>query len=73
MSATSYLPLFMLMSMPPIIVVLYISLSLLIAFLGINKKMGFWGIFFFSIIFSPILGLIVLVISGNRKDKRKEA
>ncbi len=69
MSISSYLPIFILTSLPPHIVAIYIGLCLVIAFFGINKKMGFWGILFFSIIFSPVMGLIVLLVSGKRNTK----
>lgn len=47
--------------------VIYVLLSLFIGLLGINKKLGFWGYFFGSLLFSPIIGLILLCASDKRK------
>lgn len=52
--------------MPQIVVLSFIA-SLIIGLLGINKKMGFWGYFFGSLLFTPLIGLILLLVSA-RKD-----
>jgi hypothetical protein len=41
--------------------------SLIVALLGINRKFGFWGYFFFSLIFTPILGILLVLASDPRK------
>jgi len=46
-------------------------LSIIIALLGSNKKMGFWGILFCSLLFSPAVGLIVLITSARKKSPNK--
>ena len=66
------LPLNMIFSYPPIVQIAYFSCCLLLALLGRNRKMGFWGHLFFSILFSPVLGLIVLLVSGKRRSKEKQ-
>ena len=45
----------------------YIVFSLLIAILGTDRKFGFWGYFFCSLLLSPAIGLIVLLASDKRK------
>lgn len=45
----------------------YIVFSLIIAILGTDRKFGFWGYFFCSLLLSPAIGLIVLLASDKRK------
>jgi len=42
--------------------------SLLIALLGINRKMGFWGYFFSSLLLSPLMGILLLLVSDSAKS-----
>ncbi|MBF0452006.1 MAG: hypothetical protein HQK75_14975 [Candidatus Magnetomorum sp.] len=63
------LPLTYIFSLPPAVQMGYFSLSLLIGLLGINRIMGFWGNMFCSVIFSPIVGLLVLLVSSKKKSK----
>ncbi|MCH9697810.1 MAG: hypothetical protein K0U68_06890 [Gammaproteobacteria bacterium] len=49
------------------VVIIYLCVSLLIGLLGIHRKLGFWGYFFGSIIFTPFVGLILLFASDKRK------
>lgn len=46
---------------------IYFFISLLIGILGNNKQMGFWGYFFGSLIFTPLVGIILLIVSKDRK------
>lgn len=39
-------------------------LSLVVAFLGRNRKLGFWGYFFASLLLTPLLGAILVIISA---------
>jgi hypothetical protein len=50
--------------------ILYVGLSLLIAFLGMNRKFGFWGYLFCSLLLTPVVGLIVLLASSRRQPTR---
>ena len=63
----SLLPLTYIFSFPPIIQILYFSLSFIIGISGVNRIMGFWGYFFCSILFSPVIGLMVLLVSSKKK------
>lgn len=47
----------------------YFCAALLIGFLGINRKMGFWGYFFSSLLLTPVMGVLLLLASD---PKRKE-
>jgi len=46
------------------IILLAVLLSLFIGFLGRRKKLGFWGFFFASLMLTPILGLLLLIVAG---------
>ena len=43
-------------------------LSLLIGLVGINSRLGFWGNFFASILLTPIVGLLLVIASGSKKQ-----
>tara|TARA_B100000614_G_scaffold260172_1_gene286423 strand:+ start:1129 stop:1365 length:237 start_codon:yes stop_codon:yes gene_type:complete len=49
-----------------------ILLSAIVALLGINRKFGFWGYFFASILLTPLLGLCLVVASDRRHPKEKK-
>ena len=63
----SLLPLTYIFSFPPTMQIIYFALSLIIGVFGINRIMGFWGYLFCSIIFSPVIGLMVLMVSSKKK------
>ncbi|MFZ5585472.1 MAG: hypothetical protein ACOZHQ_06040 [Thermodesulfobacteriota bacterium] len=46
--------------------IIYVVASLFIAFLGMNRKFGFWGYLFCSLLLTPFVGLIVLLASDRR-------
>ncbi|KPA15496.1 membrane protein [Candidatus Magnetomorum sp. HK-1] len=48
---------------------LYGAICLLIGLLGANRKFGFWGYFFGSILLSPIIGLCLVLASDKRNPK----
>ena len=43
-----------------------IVLSLIVAFMGINRKFGFWGYFFASVLLTPLVGLCLVLGSDKR-------
>jgi hypothetical protein len=43
--------------------------SMLIGFLGRNYRFGFWGYFFASILFTPIIALLMLLAAVPRKPR----
>jgi hypothetical protein len=67
----NFLPLGMIFSFPVNIQLIYFAACFVVAILGINKNMGFWGYLFFSVLFSPLLGLIIVAVSGGKKEKTK--
>jgi len=44
-------------------IIIYLALCALVGLIGKNRKFGFWGYFFASIIFTPIGGLLLIVPS----------
>jgi len=53
------------------LLVFYIGLCALIGLCGSKLRFGFWGYFFFSLIFTPLLGLFVVVGSDRRKPSAR--
>lgn len=49
--------------------VIYVVLSTAIALLGQNRKFGFWGYFFCSLLFTPLLGVLFVLASSPRPEK----
>jgi hypothetical protein len=54
----------------PILLLIWIVGSWLVAMLGRNKRFGFVGNFLVSFIFSPVVGIIVLLASDDRDRGR---
>ena len=46
-----------------------IILSFFIALLGTNRKWGFWGYFFSSMLLTPLIGILLVLASDPRRDK----
>jgi hypothetical protein len=47
--------------------IIYLLLSALIGYLGKDRKFGFWGYFACAVIFTPIIGLIIVLASDRKK------
>jgi hypothetical protein len=50
------------------IYVAYLLACLVVALLGMNRKLGFWGYFFASLLLSPLVGIILVLASDVRKN-----
>lgn len=48
------------------IFIIWISLSIIIGIAGINRKIGGAGAFFLSLLLSPIIGFIVVMVSDKK-------
>jgi hypothetical protein len=48
------------------LLIIELVLSLIIGFLGRHKKFGFWGYFFASLLFTPLVGLLLVLASDPR-------
>lgn len=55
--------------MPPLpLIVLYVALSILIGFLGRGRSIGFTGYFVLSLLISPIIMALVLLVGMPRQS-----
>ena len=50
-------------------VIIYVGLAFLVGMYGINRKFGFWGNFIFSILFTPLIGMILAMGSDPARDE----
>ena len=48
--------------------VLYILICAVFAVIGSDKTIGYWGSFFICLFYTPIVGILVIVISPNKSD-----
>ncbi|MBM4314626.1 MAG: hypothetical protein FJ122_12025 [Deltaproteobacteria bacterium] len=53
--------------------VFYVFFSIIIGLLGTNRKFGFWGYFFYSLLFTPFLGVIILLASDKKVPPKCES
>jgi hypothetical protein len=49
------------------IVLIYLALCFLAGFAGRNRRIGFWGYFFSSVVFTPIVSLSFLYLASPRR------
>lgn len=50
----------------------YIVSSFIVAVVSSNRKLGFWGGFLLSMLLTPLIMILVLNISGTRKQYQKK-
>ena len=48
----------------------WIIFSLVVGFIGTTRKIGFAGAFFASIFLSPLIGLIITLVSKNKEEEK---
>ena len=48
------------------LVAIYLAACLLIGLIGRHRKLGFWGYFFGSVLLSPVMGVLLVAVSGPR-------
>jgi hypothetical protein len=53
--------------MVPQILAAYVILALIVALLGRNKQVGFWGFLVLSLVMTPLLTGFFLIITRDRK------
>ncbi|MEM7585925.1 MAG: hypothetical protein AAF560_21225 [Acidobacteriota bacterium] len=44
-------------------------MAMFVAWMGKNRKFGFWGYFFGSLLLTPLMGLLLVVSSDPIEDK----
>ena len=47
--------------------ILYTALSALVGYLGRERKLGFWPYFGLSLLLSPLMGIIIVLVSEKKK------
>jgi hypothetical protein len=55
------------MVITPTLVAVYLGLCLLAGVCGRHRRIGFWGFFFSSILFTPLIGLLYLYLAAPRR------
>jgi hypothetical protein len=50
-------------------ITILVSLCLFIGFLGRYRKLGFWGYFFASLLLTPLIGVLLLLVSAPKRDR----
>jgi predicted MFS family arabinose efflux permease len=62
---------------PVIIGIIYVLACLLVGLVGSRRSMGFFAAFFFSLIFSPIVVILILQLTRtperNRRDRDRHS
>ncbi len=51
---------------------LYLLLCLVIALIGRHRKLTFWGYFLACIIFTPLIGMVLVIASDPRIPKKED-
>lgn len=49
------------------VIIAWIFFTFVVAAIGGNRKIGFWGAFFISLLLSPLIGLIITLISPSNE------
>lgn len=49
---------------------LWIVFAPIVGFIGSDRKIGFWGALFCSLLLSPVIGLIITLLSKTKKDEQ---
>jgi hypothetical protein len=50
-------------------VLLWIVTSMLVGYLGRHRRIGFLGFFLASLIFTPVLTFLILILSAPKKEQ----
>jgi hypothetical protein len=53
------------------IIILWIIFTIILAWYGGYRKIGFWGAFFLSLLLSPVIGLIAVMLSKPLPTKEE--
>lgn len=64
-----YIPLFVILKLPVFIQIGYFVVCLWFAILGRNRIGGFWCYLFASVLLSPVVGFMMLLVAGKRPQR----
>lgn len=57
--------------MIPALPILYVLLCIMAAVAGRRSRVGFWGMFFFAFLLTPVLTLVFQLITGPSRQARR--
>ncbi|HAL46798.1 MAG TPA: hypothetical protein DCP37_03515 [Dehalococcoidia bacterium] len=63
-----YMPVYFKMVLSPV----WFIVSFFVALLGWKKKMSFWVYFLISVLLSPLVGIVVVMVSGKKAIEKTE-
>ena len=53
-------------------IISWVIFSILVGVIGLNRKIGFWGAFFISLLLSPFIGLVFALVSKSLSEEKYE-
>ncbi|MEK9625604.1 MAG: hypothetical protein VW311_01765 [Gammaproteobacteria bacterium] len=60
------------LNIPPLLIVAYVAVAALVGFIGRNRAAGFAGNFMLSLLLTPIIMSLVLMLGTPRRAPRPE-
>jgi fumarate reductase subunit C len=54
---------------PTVVAIIWMLGSFIVGLFCIHRKLGFWGGFFFSVLLSPIIMILILMMTRQSTDK----
>ncbi len=51
------------------VIIMWIVFSIIVGAIGSGRNIGFWGALFLSLLLSPLIGLIITLISKNKEEE----
>jgi hypothetical protein len=55
-----------------LLIAIYLSAAVLVAYLGRRRKWGYWGYLWSSVLFTPLLGLLFVLAADPAPKPRKQ-
>lgn len=52
-----------------IVPLIVLAMALIIGVCGRNQRFGFWGLFFATLLFTPLIGILLLLAPGGGKTR----
>ena len=58
---------------PAVVAIIWVVGSFLVGLFSIHRRLGFWGGFVFSVLISPVLMILILMLTQSTKTNSKRA
>jgi predicted MFS family arabinose efflux permease len=58
---------------PTVIIFIYLLACILVGLVGSRRSMGFFAAFFFSLLFSPVVVILILQLTRTRPRQKRES